>query len=169
MFARLFGRWADSRISQKTSYRVSVEHAAYIGSELEKADTMRIDYVQDGNNKCQCKRDAIQLDQRKTDSELIQDFENENKTKADDIVEKYNRQILDEEQFDFMIVFDATRFVKFERKIDSTIALACSSMYYLHECPDTNRVFLCQAGIDNNIAELKNVNEFENWLNSDVG
>lgn len=27
--------------------RISLEHAAYIGSELERADTERIDYVQD--------------------------------------------------------------------------------------------------------------------------
>lgn len=30
---------------------VSLEHAAYIGSELEKADTLRIDYVQDGSKR----------------------------------------------------------------------------------------------------------------------
>ena len=32
---------------------ISIEHAAYIGAELEKAGTMRIDYVQDDNShKC---------------------------------------------------------------------------------------------------------------------
>ncbi len=39
--------WFDARISQQTSQRVSLEHAAYIGAELERADTERIDYVQD--------------------------------------------------------------------------------------------------------------------------
>lgn len=41
-------QWFESRVSQKTlSYRVSLEHAAYIGAELERCDTERIDYVQD--------------------------------------------------------------------------------------------------------------------------
>lgn len=40
-------RWFESRVSQKTSDRVSLEHAAYIGAELERANTERIDYVQD--------------------------------------------------------------------------------------------------------------------------
>ena len=43
------GRWIDSRISQKTSDKVSAEHIAYIGSELQLADVMRIDYVQDSD------------------------------------------------------------------------------------------------------------------------
>lgn len=36
-------RW----IHEKSPIQISLEHAAYIGSELEKADTMRINYVQD--------------------------------------------------------------------------------------------------------------------------
>jgi len=28
------------------------------------------------------------------------------------------------------------------------------SRYYLHECPETHRLFLCEEGVDNNIAEV---------------
>lgn len=155
------GRWLDSRLSQQTPYRVSVEHAAYIGAELEKADTMRIDYVQDADKRiiAVVTSDNTHL----TDSELLEKTERENKKKADEIVEKYNRQMLDEEQYDFMIICDATRFVEFARKIGSVIALACSLEYYLHE-----QVFLCQAGVDNNILKITNVKEFSNWLNNDI-
>lgn len=41
------GIWIDSRISQKTSDKFSAAHIAYIGSELQKADIFRIDYIQD--------------------------------------------------------------------------------------------------------------------------
>jgi len=35
------------RFLSDNGYNVSLEHASYIGLELEKADNMRIDYVQD--------------------------------------------------------------------------------------------------------------------------
>lgn len=41
------GIWIDSRISQKTIMQFSAAHIAYIGSELQKADIFRIDYIQD--------------------------------------------------------------------------------------------------------------------------
>lgn len=40
-------RWFAGRISQKAGLGISLEHAAYIGAELERCDTERIDYVQD--------------------------------------------------------------------------------------------------------------------------
>lgn len=43
------GRWIDSRFEQHTSDKLSASHIAYIGSELQKADVMRIDYVQDSD------------------------------------------------------------------------------------------------------------------------
>ncbi len=39
--------WFEARISQKAGLGMSLEHASYIGAELERADTERIDYVQD--------------------------------------------------------------------------------------------------------------------------
>lgn len=65
-------------------YQMTLEHAAYIGAELEKADRMRGDYIQD-------------------------------RTKLD------------------------------------------LSDLYLHTCPATNRIFLCQKKVDNNIAEIFDV------------
>ena len=40
-------QWFAKRISQKAGLGISIEHAAYIGAELERCDTERIDYVQD--------------------------------------------------------------------------------------------------------------------------
>lgn len=41
-------RWLEENIGAGNyEYGISLEHAAYIGSELEKADTMKADYVQD--------------------------------------------------------------------------------------------------------------------------
>ncbi len=40
-------RWLDSRISQKTSDRISCEHSSYIGSELARAELLKDEYVQD--------------------------------------------------------------------------------------------------------------------------
>ncbi len=34
-------------------------------------------------------------------------------------------------------------------------------MYYIHECSDTGKVFICQTGVDNNIAEVFARNENE--------
>lgn len=79
------GRWIDnSRLLQTTRKRISAEHAAYIGSELEKADTMRIDYVQDGQ-----KTSAALTAMRKSDSELVQKFFADNKEKADEIADEF--------------------------------------------------------------------------------
>lgn len=39
-------RWFDSRLSQRIGLGISAEHAAYIGAELERCDTERIDYIQ---------------------------------------------------------------------------------------------------------------------------
>lgn len=40
-------QWLAARISHKAGLGISIEHAAYIGSELERCDAERIDYVQD--------------------------------------------------------------------------------------------------------------------------
>ena len=40
-------RWFESRISQKAGLGISLEHAAYIGAELAKAELLGIDYIQD--------------------------------------------------------------------------------------------------------------------------
>lgn len=88
------GRWIDSRLSQMTSYRVSAEHAAYIGSELERADTMRIDYVQDSEKTCE---QITKAHTAKTDAELLEKAERENRQAAETIIAKdyksYNRSI----------------------------------------------------------------------------
>lgn len=39
-------QWFAARIAQKAGLGVSLEHAAYIGAELERCDTERIDYIQ---------------------------------------------------------------------------------------------------------------------------
>ena len=40
-------RWFQSRISQKAGLGISLEHAAYIGAELTKAEILGINYTQD--------------------------------------------------------------------------------------------------------------------------
>jgi hypothetical protein len=40
-------QWLSARISQKAGLGISIEHAAYIGAEICKAEFMTIDYVQD--------------------------------------------------------------------------------------------------------------------------
>lgn len=40
-------QWFAKRVSQKAGLGISIEHAAYIGAELERCDTERIDYIQD--------------------------------------------------------------------------------------------------------------------------
>ena len=40
-------QWIDSRISQKTSLRISCEHASYIGAELARCELLGSDYIQD--------------------------------------------------------------------------------------------------------------------------
>lgn len=40
-------RWLTDHVKSNNGFPVSLEHAAYIGAELERADTERIDYVQD--------------------------------------------------------------------------------------------------------------------------
>ena len=42
-----FMQWIDSRMSQKTSGRISCEHAGYIGAELARCELLKTDYVQD--------------------------------------------------------------------------------------------------------------------------
>lgn len=62
---------------------VSLEHAAYIGNELTKADFMRIDYVQDA--------EVFPSDNsRLTDSELIAKTERVNKAKAEKILQRFS-------------------------------------------------------------------------------
>lgn len=149
------GRWVDSRVCQQhTSYRVSAEHAAYIGSELEKADTMRIDYIQDGPK-------VVPSDNPfdVPASVLLRNYAKENKQKADNILAEYETQ-----PPKFMVLCDVDRWNVFTKEIETANALACSSRYYLHECPDTACVFLCEAGFNNNIVEVLNVKKFHEYL-----
>ena len=39
---KAFMQWIDNRISQKTSYSISCEHASYIGAELARAAITRL-------------------------------------------------------------------------------------------------------------------------------
>ena len=44
---KAFMQWIDNRISQKTSYSISCEHASYIGAELARAALLKDKYIQD--------------------------------------------------------------------------------------------------------------------------
>ncbi len=35
--------------------------------------------------------------------------------------------------------------------------------FFLHECPDTGRVFLCEAGVDDNLAEIHDVQRWRRY------
>lgn len=62
---------------------VSLEHAAYIGNELTKADFMRIDYIQDA--------EVYPSDNKElTDKQLIDKTTSDNKTAAKITEEKYS-------------------------------------------------------------------------------
>ena len=43
--------------------------------------------------------------------------------------------------------------------------LPADTQFYLHQCPDTGRAFLCETGKDNNIAEI---HDLERWRRYNV-
>jgi len=85
-----------SRVNWPNSgFDISLEHAAYIGSELQLADVMRIDYVQDAKfeqtsdkvcSKCGYSSDNLEM----TDEQLIDKTTSDNKTAAKINEEKYS-------------------------------------------------------------------------------
>lgn len=71
-------RKAVMRFLSDEKSSVSLEHAAYIGSEIEKCDIMRIDYIQD--------KPAKRL---LSDAEIIEKYARENKENAESILQNY--------------------------------------------------------------------------------
>lgn len=76
-------RWMMENVqSNNRIVSVSLEHAAYIGSELLKAEIMAIDYVQDGE---------LKLTFNKSDAALLKEYAEHNKSKAENILKRYEQ------------------------------------------------------------------------------
>lgn len=73
-----------AKVMGRSRLGVSLQHAAYIGSELEKADTMRIDYIQDG-----AKTVTSDNPYDVPASKLLEQFTKDNQDRAERIIRKY--------------------------------------------------------------------------------
>lgn len=131
---------------------VSLEHAAYIGAELERADTERIDYVQDE------KQTAYQKAERQTKAlakclaELAEIITEEDAKTHIEITGNASPD-------DFVRVIDVGRWQEFKSTVPALNTFE-DSIYYLYQCLETERMYLVAVGGDYNIAEVLDPHAF---------